>query len=115
MKITRLFSGSDGESYFGDLEIPLEDKGDIGRLSEVFGASGIIFRETDGNYDYDFHNAPNRQYIVLLEGEIEITTSLGDIRRFSSGDIILAEDIEGKGHKTRSIDGKLRRSIFITV
>ena len=46
MKITRLYTGDDNESHFEDVDIPLEDKGDIGMLSRVLPATGIIFRET---------------------------------------------------------------------
>ena len=62
---------------------------------------------------YDFHNAPDRQYIVLLEGGVEIETSLGKKRTFETGSILLVEDTTGKGHKTKNIEPKLRKSIFI--
>lgn len=45
MRITRVYSDANGESHFEDVEILLEDAGEIGRLSERFPASGIIFRE----------------------------------------------------------------------
>jgi hypothetical protein len=115
MKITRLYSDENGDSRFTDLKIDLKEFGEIGRLSEKFPVEEIIFRETGGDYDFDFHNAPQRQFIILLDGIIEIETSLGEKREFKSGEILLAEDVEGKGHRSRSIDGKLRRSIFITL
>jgi uncharacterized cupin superfamily protein len=115
MKITRLYTGQDNESHFEDFEMKLEDSGDIGKLSEKLNATGIIFRETGGDYNYDFHNAPERQYIVMLDGEIEIETGRGEKRRFTGGDILLAEDTTGRGHITRSIDGNTRRSLFITL
>jgi len=46
VKATRLFSGDDGESHFEDFDIPLSDSGAIGHLSEQFGTTSIIFRET---------------------------------------------------------------------
>ena len=115
MKITRLYSDDNGDSNFENIEIELNDFGDIGKLSEKFPVKDIIFRETGGDYDYDFHNAPQKQFIILLDGVIEIETSLGEKRNFQSGEILLAEDVSGKGHKTRSVDGKLRRSIFVTL
>ena len=45
-KVTRLYTGPDGESHFEDIEVPLEDKGNRGRLSEPIKATEIIFRET---------------------------------------------------------------------
>ena len=54
MKATRIYTGSDGVTHFEDIEIPLSDRGDIGNLSELEPATGIIFRETPGSYDYDW-------------------------------------------------------------
>lgn len=114
-KITRLYSDTKGESRFEDITIPLKDSGEIGLLSEMIPTGGIIFREVLPTYDYDFHNAPQRQYIILLDGEIEIETSLGDKRVFGAGEILLVEDTEGKGHKTRNLQPIKRKSIFITL
>lgn len=115
MIVTRLYSDEDGNSHFEDFEIELSDAGEIGKLSKNYPVNDIIFRETAGTYNYDFHNAPQKQFIVLLDGIIEIETSLGLKREFRSGEIILVEDTEGRGHKTKSVDGNLRRSIFITL
>lgn len=115
MIITRLYNDEKGESHFTDIEVELFDSGNIGKLSEKFHVNEIIFRETSGDYNYDFHNAPQRQFIILLEGEIQIETSLGEVRNFKAGEVLLVEDTEGKGHKTKSVDGKLRRSIFVTL
>src|SRR3954464_12950628 len=75
--ITRVYSDSNGDSHFEDIEIPLKEAGSIGRLSEVLPANGVVFREVEPSYDWNFHTAPQKQYIILLDGEIEIETSLG--------------------------------------
>jgi hypothetical protein len=115
MRITRVYAGEDGESHFGEIDIPLRDAGSIGRLSARNPVKNIIFRENDADYDFDWHHAPQRQYIVLLDGEIEIETSDGEQRRFSGGDILLVEDTTGKGHRTRTVNDKPRRSVFVTL
>lgn len=112
---TRIYSDSNGDSHFDDIEIPLKEAGDIGFLSDKIPAKEIIFRKVKSSYDYDFHHAPQRQYIILLDGEIEIETSLGEKRIFKGGDILLVEDTEGKGHKTRNLRNIERKSIFITL
>ncbi|PKD44987.1 hypothetical protein [Rhodohalobacter barkolensis] len=114
-KITRLYSDENGHSRFEESKIPLKDAGDIGALSDAVSAKEVIFREVDPSYDYNFHNAPQRQYIILLDGEIEIETSLGDKRNFGAGEILLVEDITGKGHKTRNLTPIRRKSVFITL
>lgn len=113
MKITRVHATPDGESHFDEVEIPLQDAGEIGRLSAAFPARSVIFRETGPDYAYDWHCAPQRQLIVLLDGTIEIEVSSGAKRRFSGGDLLLMEDTSGRGHRTRTVDGRRRRSLFI--
>lgn len=113
--ITRIYTDKNGDSQFEDLTIPLDPKGEIGALSDLLPVKGMIFREVAPDYDYDFHNAPQKQYIVLLDSEIEIETSLGEKRTFRGGDILLAEDTDGKGHRTRNLKHVNRKSIFIPI
>lgn len=113
MQYTRLYTGQDGESYFESVEVLLTGQGKIGSLSEAFPVKEMVFRENEPAYDWDFHNAPARQFIVLLDGAIEITTSLGESQSFYAGDILLVEDLTGKGHKTKNIYNQKRKSLFI--
>ena len=115
MKITRLYTGPDNESHFEDLEIELQDAGDIGELSEKVKATGIIFRRTNPDYNYDWHNAPQRQYIIMLDGSVDVEIGDGTVRRFSTGDILLVEDTTGRGHISRSVDNQPRTSVFVTL
>ena len=93
----------------------MKDAGEIGKLSEGLPASSIIFREVESSYDYNFHNAPQKQYLILIDGEIEIETTLGEKRQFKAGEVLLLEDTEGKGHRTKNILPIKRKSIFITI
>ena len=113
--VTRIYSDANGDSHFEDIFITMSDAGDIGALSETQPVKGIIFREVEPSYDYDFHNAPQKQYIILLDGGIEIETSLGETRSFEAGEILLVEDTSGKGHKTRNLRPEKRRSVFVTL
>lgn len=115
MNITRTFSDEKGETHFENIEIPLVDQGDIGFLSETLEVKKLQFRQVPADYDYDFHCAPQKQYIVLLEGGVEIETSLGEKRKFQTGEILLVEDITGKGHKTKNLEPKVRKSLFIYI
>jgi quercetin dioxygenase-like cupin family protein len=84
-------------------------------MSELVKARGVIFRETSGNYDFEWHNAPRRQYVVNLEGEVEIEIGDGTKRILGSGEILLAEDTTGQGHISRAVGGKPRKSLIIPV
>ena len=113
MKVTKVYSDENGDSRFEDVDIELFDNGEIGRLSKNIDVKSLQFRKVSPNYDYDFHHAPQKQYIVLLDGGVEITTSLGETRQFQTGEILLMEDTTGKGHKTRYLERRERTSIFI--
>jgi hypothetical protein len=113
MQYTRIYVDKEGNSHFEVVDVPLTDKGLVGALSAPMPVKNVIFRENKKDYDWDFHTAPARQFIILLDGEIEIMTSLGEVRQFKAGDILLVEDTTGKGHKTKNISIQERRSIFI--
>jgi|TARA_B100001013_G_scaffold189790_1_gene114499 hypothetical protein len=74
-----------------------------------------MFREVDATYDLDFHNAPRRQLVVNLTGSVDITVGDGTVRRLGPGEILLAEDTSGRGHKSAAVDGKSRTCLFIPV
>lgn len=113
MKVTRIYSDKQGDSHFEEIEIPLINQGYIGFLSESIKVTTLQFRKVSPNYNYDFHCAPQRQYIVLLDGGVEIESSMGEVRKFQTGEILLVEDVSGKGHRTKNIEPKERTSLFI--
>lgn len=115
MRVTRLYTGADQQSHFEDFDIALDDKGLIGHLSARHPVKSLIFRHTDSDYDYTWHNAPERQYIVILEGGLDVEIGDGTRRVFGAGDILLAEDVTGQGHISRAVNGEPRRSLFITI
>ena len=115
MKVTRVYADEHGESHFAEQEYPLRDAGEIGHLSDAIPAKSVVFRRNDPGYDYDWHVAPRRQFIVLLDGAIEIETSDGAKRTFRGGEVLLMEDTTGKGHRTRHVEPRERHSVFIVL
>jgi hypothetical protein len=113
--LTRVWADEEGVTHFEDVEIPLEDAGSIGALSAPWPAGQVVFRTTGPDYDFDWHPAPARQLVVLLDGEIEIEVGDGETRRFRGGEVLLVEDTTGRGHRTRTTDGRVRRSLFVTL
>ncbi|HEX8547371.1 MAG TPA: hypothetical protein VF691_10450 [Cytophagaceae bacterium] len=114
-EVVKIYSDADGHSHFEDVSIPLKEAGQIGLLSDRWPAEDVIFRIVEPTYDYDFHTAPQKQFIILLDGEIEIETSLGEKRIFKGGEVLLMEDTEGHGHRTRNLTAARRKSIFIKI
>ena len=115
MRIHILYDDVNGVSHFRDIEIEWSEERNFSKYSARMPANGIIFRETSGDYNLDWHPAPRRQYIVNLDAGAQITASDGEVREIKAGEIILVEDISGKGHLSKSVGGKLRHSLFIPI
>jgi hypothetical protein len=115
MRIHNLYADASGASHFRDIEVEWAHDLPGGKLSRRLPAKGVIFRETAGDYDLDWHTAPRRQYIVNLDAGVEITASDGEKRVIGAGEVILVEDTTGKGHLSQHVEGKIRHSIFVPI
>lgn len=115
MKVTCIYTDAHGKSAFGERDLPLTDKGQFGRFSELQAAPGILFREVDASYDSGWHCAPNPLYLIILSGTVEIVTGGGEARRFGPGAVVRAEDREGEGHLTRAVGGEPVRCIVVNL
>jgi len=115
MRIHHLYADASGASHFGDIEVEWAQEGPGGKMSRRMPATGVIFRETAGDYDLDWHPAPRRQYIVNLDAGVQITASDGETRTIGAGEVLFVEDTSGKGHLSKAIAGQVRHSIFIPV
>ena len=112
MKVTRFYTGEDNRSHFEDLELPLAaTPGRLGTRSDSFEVTGMLMRESDGDAHFiELHPAPRRQLIFCLAGEVEVELGDGEKRRFKAGDVYLADDLTGEGHRHREISGPVRHA-----
>ena len=69
--------------------------GDIGFLSKAIGATSVMFRKTPPTYSYSWHNAPQRQFIINLDADVEVEVSGGEKRVIKQGEVFFVEDTEG--------------------
>ena len=67
--------------------------------------ANLEFRCFPADYWSDWHTAPRRQYIsfLFLVGQMEIGIGDCTTRRLGPGDVVLADDLTGEGHTTRSV------------
>lgn len=115
MRIHNLYCDATGASHWRDIEVEYVEQNEAGRLSARLPAKGIIFRQTEAEHDRPWHPAPRRQYIINLDGGVQITASDGEARQIGAGEVILVEDVRGKGHLSKSIGGRMRHSIFVPI
>ena len=112
MKCLRIFATPDGESHFGEVDIPttLTRSFPNGAPAANYESSRSAFYEASrvrfvhipgGAREADFHNPPDRLLAIWLDGEVEFETSDGEVRRVRAGKAVLVEDTHGKGHISR--------------
>jgi len=103
MKYTRIFADEEGETHFKDVEIELESV-DVAYsesplyLSPYIHSTQYAFFVFPSGMHGDWHQAPRKQILFLLSGEMELQVSDGESRRLHAGSIVLTEDKTGKGH-----------------
>lgn len=114
MKIVRLYTGPDNESHFEDIEIEEKPVREM-FASELVPAEGVMFRTALPTHNSTYHPVPRRQFVVTLSGAAEIETGDGTVRRFGPGDVMLAEDLTGRGHITRVVSQEPRHYLFISL
>lgn len=69
--------------------------------SEALDASGTHVLQMPAGWVSEWHTAPARQLMVLLEGGVECDTASGQVRFENAGAVVLVEDTRGRGHRTR--------------
>ena len=101
MGIYRLYTGDDGHSHIEE-----QHPSSHPDLTTPQATQPIFFRERPRGLYSDWHNAPRRQFLIILSGEVEIGLSDGSKHRFGAGTALLAEDTDGQGHTTLIVDGE---------
>ena len=90
-----LYTGPDGNSHVV--------RGSISNGAWV-DAESILFKETPAHSSFDWHDAPDTQYVITLSGILEFTTAGGETFTIHPGDILVAKDVTGSGHKWRLVN-----------
>ena len=96
MKITRVYTGNDDRSHFGELELDFDPS--RGRLPRalVQPAREVGFNSQPASHEDVMHTAPERRLVVFMSGLAEITLSDGAKRVMGPGEVILFEDVTGE-------------------
>ena len=108
--IVRFAPTADGGSRFEDVRVPLSDSrtdefGNRMPLTPPLAVANAALIELPAGLDQDWHVAPNRQFVFVLTGTVEVETTDGEVRRFGPASLLMADDTTGKGHRTRVLDG----------
>ncbi len=106
IKAFRLCTGSDNLSHV------IQGTIDQNAITEV---SNLSFKETPPHAKYDWHAAPEAQYVITLSGTLEFSTTGGENFILHPGEVLLAQDTTGPGHRWRLIDDQPWRRAYIVL
>jgi hypothetical protein len=118
--IYRVFGDDLGATHLARVELPATEGGDDHLRKTLairdipvttMNVTELLERMPDGA----LHTPPRRQLVVVLRGEMEITTTAGDQRRFRAGDGLVADDLDTKGHVTRDVGDDLLITLAIGI
>jgi quercetin dioxygenase-like cupin family protein len=101
--VTRLYTGTDGQSHAEDAHIawrPAKLRAELNESESVKVTSAQFLRWPRG-FVWEGHPASKRQYVIIVSGRGEVDVVGGQKVQLAPGRVLLAEDVTGKGHTTR--------------
>jgi len=104
IRCVHLVTGTDGRSHVQYITIPL------GAVQE---ATAIHFQESPAGSTRGWHTAPYVQYVITLSGTLEFTTRDGETFVLHPGEVLLAGNTTGTGHRWRLIDDQPWRRLYV--
>ena len=84
-------------------------------VSDLIPCDSVRLAETEPGGVYDWHPAPRKQVVVTLTGTIEFTFGNGEVLLVKPGDVFLAADVEGRGHKWRIVGDEPWRRLYVHI
>ena len=114
IRCVRIWTNEKEGSSFeeGSLSLPGGKSGDV--IGALYDATSVHFRETQPRDALDWHDAPTHQLVLTLGGTLEFETHSGEKFVIRPGDVLLAEDTQGSGHRWRVIgDDPWRRAYVV--
>jgi hypothetical protein len=103
VKYVRVFTGPDLESHIEQQEFEFDS--DTLRTAPQF-AKNIQFAERRVGFR-GFHTPRQRQYMLYLTARVELGLGDGTSVMMNPGDVLLAEDLTGRGHSSRVLEAGL--------
>jgi uncharacterized cupin superfamily protein len=114
IRCIRIWTGSDGDTHVEEGVIDLQDgdRGDV--LSHALGAVSLSFQEMESGGSFEWHKDPVPRFVITLSGVLKFETRGGETFVIRPGDILLAEDNTGTGHRWTLIgDDPWRRAYVV--
>jgi quercetin dioxygenase-like cupin family protein len=106
MHAFKLYSGPDHASHVIEGTVAMDARTDV---------VAVHFKESPPHASLDWHDAPESQYVITLSGTLEFTTRDGEKFVVHPGDVLVAMDDCGSGHRWRLIDDQPWRRAYVVL
>ena len=122
LTLTTLYTGADGRARFRDEVVPLTEGTSAARLSALMASGGCQFRRSPVGFQSDFHCTTTPQWLVVLQGQMEIGLQDGSTRVFGPGQCFYSNDTlpagatfdaRLHGHRSRQLGDEPLVTLFV--
>lgn len=119
---TVLFTDTDGRAHFREETVALSEGAPSARLSPLMASGGYQLRQSPVGFRSEFHCTGAPQWLIVMQGCMEIGLQDGSWRRFGPGDHFYSNDTlpEGAtfdpavhGHRSRQVGDEPLVTLFV--
>ncbi len=117
-----LYTDDDGRARFRDEPLSLTEGSPAARLSALMVSGGCQFRHSPVGFRSDFHCTTTPQWLVVLQGRMEIGLRDGSARVFGPGEYFYSNDTLPPGasfapalhgHRSRQVGDEALVTLFV--
>lgn len=111
--VKRVYGGADGESHIDEIALP-RTGGVPGKSvqSRLYATDVELGDSLPGTF-IDWHGVSTPRFLIVLSGELEVGLGDGSKHILRKGDIVLAADVTGRGHTSRTIGSEPVRILTV--
>lgn len=106
IKAFKLCTGADNASHVLVGSIDQNMRNDV---------TAIHFKQSPAHAAYGWHNDPEPQYVMTLSGTLAFATRGGETFTLHPGEVLVAEDNTGSGHRWKLIDDQPWRRGYVVL
>jgi hypothetical protein len=122
LHLPELFTDTDGRAKFRDIPVALTEGSPAAMLSRLAPSGGFQFRQSPVGFRSQFHCTTTQQWLIVMQGAMEIGLQDGTSRVFKAGQCFYSNDtlpagaeFDAKlhGHWSRQVGDEPLVTVFV--